>query len=43
MNPIENLWGRLTKDIHANMHQFAKALHIKLQFERSWFDLKSVL
>lgn len=40
LNPMENLWGRLARDVYANGRQFATVRELKLQIERSWFSLK---
>lgn len=40
LNPMENLWGILARDVYANGRQFATVQDLKLQIERSWFSLK---
>lgn len=40
LNPVENLWGILFRDVYANGRQFATVQDIKLLIERSWFSLK---
>lgn len=40
LNPMENLWGMLARDVYANGRQFATVQDLKLQIERSWFSLK---
>ena len=40
LNSMENLWGRLTRDVYTNGCQFATVQELQLPIERSWFSLK---
>ena len=40
LNQTDNLWGILTRHVHANGRQFATVQELKLQIERDWFSLK---
>lgn len=40
LNPMENLWGILSRDVYANGRQFATVQDLKMQIEQSWFNLK---
>lgn len=39
VNPVENHWERLDRDVYANGRQFAAVQDLLLQTERSFFFL----
>lgn len=41
LNPIENLWGRLVRDVYAKRRQLTTVQDLRLQFEQTSFSLKS--
>ena len=41
LNPIENLWGILARDVYRNARQFQTKEQLKEQVMRSWADIGS--
>lgn len=39
MNPIENLWGIMARDVYRNGRQFTNVRELKLQILQSWIDI----
>lgn len=40
MNPIENLWGIIARDVYRNGRQFKDVAALKMQILQSWFNIR---
>ena len=39
LNPIENLWGYLTRKVHGNGHQFTSIVALKAEIVKCWSEV----
>ena len=40
LNPIENLWGILARDVYKSQRQFISVNELRSQIEQSWYNIK---
>lgn len=39
LNPIENVWGILTREVCANSRQYSTIKDLKAAIEKAWYDI----